>query len=66
MKDKQAAEHEARLRKALKRSQRPPFHRRGKPSMLRSHLSHSQIAQQDNKRLFDGELEQYIERLDLL
>ena len=34
--------------------------------MLRSHLSHSQIAQQDNKRLFDGELEQYIERLDLL
>ena len=34
--------------------------------MLRSHLSHSPIAQQENTRLSDGELEHYIQRLDLL
>lgn len=66
LKESRVVEHEARLREALKRSQRPPFHRRGKPIMLRSHISHNPIAQQDNIRQFDGELEQYIERIDWL
>ena len=66
---KQAAaeEHEARLKKALERSQAPAFKRAGKPPMTRSRLV--QKASPRRAESSDGpshELEEYLQRVYLL
>ena len=59
--------HEARLKRALERSQAPAFKRQGKPVMTRSRLVHKANAQQNSdSRTADHELEEYLQRVDLL
>lgn len=66
-KQEQLAEHEARLKKALERSQAPAFKRQGKPPMTRSRLLHRAAAKEgDNTNTADRELEEYLQLVDLL
>ncbi|CAL5225149.1 g7929 [Coccomyxa viridis] len=67
LKKAQLEEHEARLKRALERSQAPAFKRQGKPVMTRSRLVHKANAQQNSdSRTADHELEEYLQRVDLL
>ena len=66
-KKEQLEEHEARLKKAVERSQAPAFKRQGKPAMARSHLRRKAAASRsDEDKTADHELEEYLQRVDLL
>ena len=67
MKKAQLEEHNARLKRAVERSQAPAFKRQGKTKMTRSRLVHKATAwQSSDSKTTDHELEEYLQRVDLL
>ncbi len=67
LKKAQLEEHEARLKRAVERSQAPAFKRQGKPVMTRSRLVRRAAAEQGgDSKATDHELEEYLQRIDLL
>ena len=67
LKKAQLEEHEARLRRAVERSQAPAFKRQGKPVMKRSRLAHHAAARQSgDSKAADHDLVEYLQRVDLL